>query len=97
MKWKKKRQKCPTARTLLQHLKDSLSNDFPNSKRIGCPEFKALQQNARDPARADEAVSKHVSGCSPCYCVYSSLLRKGITRMRQDFHRTRTGNHKKKG
>ena len=83
-KRKKKGAKTPDSSNLYsRHLKESLSNDFPNPKRIGCPQIKALQQNARDPAHADEAVSKHVGGCSPCYRVYSRLLRKAIARMRR--------------
>jgi hypothetical protein len=97
MKRKKKGQKHPTEKSLLRYLKESITNDFPNPKRIGCPKLNALQQNVRDPASANEAVSKHVGGCSPCYSVYSRLLRKEIARMRQDSsHRTRIANPRKK-
>jgi len=97
MKRKKKGQKHSTETSLLRYLKESITNDFPNPKRIGCPKLKALQQNARDPASANEAVSQHVGGCSPCYRVYSRLLRKEIARMRQDSsHRTRAANPRNK-
>jgi len=93
MKRKKKGKKHPTETSLLRYVKESITNDFPNPKRIGCPKLKALQENVRNPTSADEAVSKHVGGCSPCYRVYSRLLRKEIARMRQDSpHRTRTAN-----
>ena len=78
----KKGSQRPIAQSLLRHLKERLSNGFPNPKRIGCPQIKALKQNARNPASADEAVSKHVGSCSPCYRLYSRLLRKEIARMR---------------
>ena len=98
MKRKKKRQEHPTDKSLLRYLKESITNDFPNPKRIGCPKLNALQQNVRDPASANEAVSKHVGGCSPCYSVYSRLLRKEIARMRQDSsHRPQARKPKQKG
>ena len=81
-KLEKKGSQRPIAQSLLRHLKERLSNGFPNSKRICCPQIKALKQNAKAPARADEAVSKHVGSCSPCYRVYSRLLRKEIAQMR---------------
>lgn len=84
-KKRKKSGRIPsTEKALLQYLNEGLSNDFPNPKRIGCPPLKALQRNARDSTRANETVSRHVGQCSPCYRVYSPLLRKEIARMRRE-------------
>jgi hypothetical protein len=89
--------KSPTQKALLRFLKRSLSNDFPNPKRIGCPQVKALQWNARNPRDADETVSKHVGRCSPCYQIYTGLLRKEIARMRRkNSHRMRACSPQKK-
>lgn len=77
-------RKSPTEKALLGYLKQSLTNDFPNPKRIGCPSPEALERNAKDPIHADKSVSKHVGHCSPCYRVYSRLLRQELAHMRQN-------------
>ena len=94
---KKTGRKSPTEKALLGYLKQHLSNDFPNPTRIGCPPLEALERNAQDPIHADESVSKHVAHCSPCYRVYSRLLREDLARIRQQAtpNRPDRGTHKK--
>jgi hypothetical protein len=94
---KKTGRKCPTEKALLGYMKQHLSNDFPNPTRIGCPPLEALEHNAKDPIHADESVSKHVAHCSPCYRVYSRLLREDLARIRQQApaHNSSRGTHKK--
>ncbi len=94
---KKAGRKSPTEKALLGYLKQHLSNDFPNPTRVGCPPLEALERNAKDPIHADESVSKHVAHCSPCYRVYSRLLRRELARIRQQApqNHSNRGTHKK--
>jgi hypothetical protein len=94
---KKTGRKPPTEKALLGYLRQGLSNDFPNPKRIGCPPLEALERNAKDPIHADESVSKHVGHCSPCYRAYSGLLREELALVRQQAprHNSNRGTHKK--
>lgn len=94
---KKTGRKSPTEKALLGYMKQRLSNDFPNPKRIGCPSLEALERNAKDPIHADESVSKHVGHCSPCYRAYSRLLREELACIRQQApaHNSNRGTHKK--
>lgn len=94
---KKAGRKSPTEKALLGYMKRHLSNDFPNPARVGCPPLEALEHNAKDPIHADESVSKHVAHCSPCYRVYSRLLREELARIRQQAppYNSNRGTHKK--
>lgn len=55
--------------------KSYLSEAFPNPQRIDCPPDSALQQMAEHPvAERDDEVSKHLTGCSPCFNRYMEIL-----------------------
>ena len=89
-------RKSLSEEALLGYLKQRLSNDFPNPKRIGCPPLEALERNAKHPIHADESVSKHVGHCSPCYRAYSRLLRQELARMRQKAAQSNSKTHTQK-
>lgn len=94
---KKTRRKSPSEKALLGYLKRHLSNDFPNPTHVGCPPLEALERNATDPIHANESVSKHVAHCSPCYRLYSRLLREDLAHIRKQAIRNHSdrGTHKK--
>lgn len=71
-----------TEETLLRHLKASLENDFPNPKRIGCPPESLLARHADHP-NDRPSITDHVSHCSPCYGLYSHLLREWKAKKRK--------------
>ena len=54
---------------------------FPTRNESVALRSKHFNKTPETPLSADEAVSKHIGGCSPCYRVYSRLLRKEIARM----------------
>lgn len=48
--------------------------DFPNPKRLGCPDPAQLKLLARAPGLAPESVLNHVYCCTPCYHHFSRFL-----------------------
>lgn len=59
---------------LLRFARSYLSEAFPNPTRLGCPPEQALRSMAVAPQHADEAVSEHLTFCSPCFNRYMDLL-----------------------
>ena len=70
----------PFEKRLLRVLKRHLSRDFPNPKRIGCPPKQELELLAAEPAKVGNWVVEHLLSCSPCYLIYSGILRKQKTK-----------------
>ena len=48
--------------------------DFPNPRRLGCPDPAQLKLLARDPGLAPESVLNHVYFCTPCYRHFCRFL-----------------------
>lgn len=70
----------PFEKKFLRILKRHLSRDFPNPKRIGCPPKQQLDKLAVAPQRAPDWVVEHLLSCSPCYLMYSKILREQKTK-----------------
>ena len=60
----------------LRVLKRHLSHDYPNPKRIGCPQKWELNLLSTQPTKVEDWVVNHLMSCSPCYLVYSKILQK---------------------
>jgi hypothetical protein len=60
----------------LRVLKRHLSHDYPNPKRIGCPQKRDLNLLSAQPTKVEDWVVNHLMSCSPCYLTYSMILRK---------------------
>jgi len=54
--------------------KSYLSEAFPNPQRVGCPPDCDLQRMAAHPVEARDAVSQHLTCCSPCFNRYMEIL-----------------------
>jgi hypothetical protein len=55
--------------------KSYLSEAFPNPQRIGCPQDCDLHRMAEHPVETrDEALSEHLTCCSPCFNRYMGIL-----------------------
>lgn len=48
-------------------------NDYPNPMRVGCPSQKDLNKIAQSKALPDDALRRHLLGCSPCLKEFRSL------------------------
>jgi hypothetical protein len=66
----------------LRVLRRHLSHDYPNPKRIGCPGRQELDLLCTQPMKVEDWVVNHLMSCSPCYLVYSEILRKEKTKGR---------------
>ena len=60
----------------LRVLKRHLSHDYPNPKRIGCPQKRELNLLSTQPTKVEDWIVSHLMSCSPCYLTYSMILRK---------------------
>lgn len=55
--------------------KSYLSEAFPNPQRINCPRDADLQIMGEHPIpERDDEISKHLTGCSPCFNRYMEIL-----------------------
>src|SRR5262245_90149 len=63
-------------RKLLEMFRATFEERHPNPDRIGCPDFRKLEDLASRKRLADaEAVVTHLTQCSPCFRQYSQLVR----------------------
>ena len=54
--------------------KSYLSEAFPNPQRIGCPPESDLISMATCPKEQYAPISQHLTGCSPCFNRYITIL-----------------------
>jgi hypothetical protein len=71
-----RKRKPSVSKTFLEIGRKHFAEDFPNPTRQGCPEESVLEESAERPAQISEEVLDHITLCSPCYNIYSRLLRK---------------------
>ncbi len=72
---------------LLDRLEQSVSLDFPNPERVGCPDSSVLKDLALRRLRlaAVEPWLQHLSACSQCFQEYNSLRRQAAHRRRRTY------------
>ena len=70
---------------ILDVLTRSLSHQFPNPDRIGCPDSVVLKGIAFHKLRLAEVQQwlDHLSACSPCYQEFTELRKQSLTQRRR--------------
>jgi hypothetical protein len=72
---------------LLDRLEQSVSLDFPNPERVGCPDSSVLRDLAFRTLRIAEVEPwlQHLSACSPCFQEFSNLRKQAAHGRRRTY------------
>ena len=72
---------------LLARLEQSVSLDFPNPERVGCPDSSVLRDLALRKLRLAEVEPwlPHLSACSPCFQEFSNLRKQALHGRRRSY------------